>query len=83
MAPREPQPLPALKSLSKFEGLKFVMSRALSLSFCFFICGEGRVRGNSQRLFVTRSGAFVLGSLNQSGCKSESLNSTSMVCPEV
>ena len=43
MLPREPQPLPALKSLSKFEGLKFVMSRALSLSFCFLSCGDLKI----------------------------------------
>ena len=50
MAPREPQPLPALKSLSKFEGLKLVMSRALSLSFCFFICGEWKGKGEQSAI---------------------------------
>lgn len=52
MLPREPQPLPALKSLSKFEGLKFVMSRALSLSFCFLSCGEWKGAGEPSAIVV-------------------------------
>jgi hypothetical protein len=42
--------LPSRKPLSKFEGLYPVMSRALSLSFCFLSCGEGNGGEKTERV---------------------------------
>lgn len=61
MLPRELQPLPALKSLSKFEGLKLLMSRALSLSFCFLSCGEWKGAGEPSAIVCDRVISFATG----------------------